>query len=90
MTEKYGNRTLCSIFSNMRDLRKTHNYSYLPALIEEGQYRAERMENALEIYGNEWGGLEEMEEKRIKLKKEVKTLEKKKEKLEDEISLLED
>ena len=85
MTERYGNRTLCSIFSNMRDLRKTHNYSYLPALIEEAQYRAERMENALEIYGNEWGGLNEMENKRKKLKKEIGILKKKKEELEDEL-----
>ena len=84
-SEQYGTRTLCSILSNMRDLHKTHNYSYLPGLIEEAQYRAERMENALESYGSEWDGLEKMEATRIKLKKEIKILEKKKAAFESDI-----
>lgn len=83
MNERYGTRTLCSILENMRSLNKTRNYSYLSSLIEEAQYRAERMENALEAYGGEWGGVIEMEKKRIKLKKEIKKLKDKKEKLEN-------
>jgi hypothetical protein len=84
-TERYGTRTLCGILSNMRKLHETHNYSYLPGLIEEAQYRAERMENALEVYGNEWGGLTTMEEQRTKLKKEIKQLTKERDNLKDEI-----
>ena len=88
MTEKYGTRTLCSILENMRSLNKTKNYSYLPGLIEEAQYRAEKMEDALDAYGSEWSGLEVMEHKRIELKKEIKKLIKEKEKLEEENSFL--
>lgn len=83
-TEQYGTRTLCSILKNMRTLDKTKNYSYLSGLIEEAQYRAERMENALEAYGEDWDGLRAMEKERIKLKKEIKLLKKEKEKLEEE------
>lgn len=84
MNERYGNRTLCSILENMRALDKTKNYSYLDGLIEEAQYRAERMENALEAYGSEWDGLEKMELTRIKLKKEIKKLTKERDALKPE------
>ena len=71
---KTGTRTLCSIFSNMRDLMKTLNFSYLPGLIEEAQYRAERMENSLETYSDSYYGLEAMEKRRVELKEEIKQL----------------
>ena len=83
--ERYGTRTLCSILENMRSLNKTKNYSYLSGLIEEAQYRAERMENALEAYGDSWGGsLKEMEKTRVRLKKEIGLLKEEKEELENE------
>ena len=41
-------RLICSILDDMRDCHKTRNYSYLPGLIEEAQYRANRMEDRLE------------------------------------------
>ena len=77
-----GNRTLCSVFINMRDALKTLNFSYLPALIEEAQYRAERMENAIEAYGSNYGGIGAMEKDRVRLKKEIAKLEKEKTNLE--------
>ena len=68
-----GVRTLCDIFQDMRIANKTRNYSYLKGLIEEAQYRANRMEDHL--YSRK--SVEELEERRIKLKAEVKELEKK-------------
>lgn len=44
----YPNRTLCSILEDMRQLHKTHNYSYLNGLIEEVQFYGNRMEAAIE------------------------------------------
>jgi hypothetical protein len=41
------NRTICQVLSEMREAHKTHNYSYLPGLIEELQTMANRMESAL-------------------------------------------
>jgi len=66
----------------MRDICKTLNFSYLPALIEEAQYRANRMENAIESYGSD---MKYNEEHRIKLNAEIKELEKKKVLLKDSI-----
>ncbi len=68
-----GVRTLCDIFQDMRIANKTRNYSYLKGLIEEAQYRANRMEDHL--YSRK--SVEELEERRVKLKAEVKELEKK-------------
>ena len=84
MTNRASTRTLCDVFSNMRDTLKTLNFSYLSGLIEEGQYRAERMENALEAYGSGYMGLNEMEEDRVKLKKEIAKLKLEKSKLNKE------
>ena len=81
MSERHGTRYMCSILENMRALCKTLNFSYLPALIEEAQYRAERMENAIEAYGG-YDGLESMEQQRTELKAEIKELKKEKEALE--------
>lgn len=79
-----GTRTLCSIFSNMRDCVKTNNFSYLSSLIEEAQYRAERMEDALEAYGTGYNGIGDLEETRTKLKKEIYDLKKEKKSLSGE------
>jgi len=79
---KTGTRYLCDILSDMRTCFKTRNFSYLPGLIEEAQYRANRMENALETYGGTYGNsLQRLEEKRIELKKEVEKLKKEKKEL---------
>ena len=79
MTNK-STRTFCDILANIRSCYETRNFSYLPGLIEEMQYRAERVENALEIIGG-WKGVEHYEKERVKLKKEVKKLEKRKKEL---------
>ena len=42
------NRYICSVFEEMRKGIETHNYSYLPGLIEEAQSLANRMESGLE------------------------------------------
>ena len=41
------NRYLCDVFEGMRQAFKTRNFSYLLALVEEGQYIGERMEAGL-------------------------------------------
>lgn len=70
-----GTRSLCTILDDMRKCTTTLNFSYLSGLIEEAQYRANRMENALDTYGaNSWNGIKELEEKRIELKEEIKKL----------------
>ncbi len=68
-----SSRYMCSILENMRKCIKTLNFSYLMALIEEAQYRAERMESAIE----DIGGFERIERQRIELKKEISELEEK-------------
>ena len=71
-------RWICNILEGMRTCIKTANYSYLPGLIEEAQYRAERMENALDIKDD----CERYEKARVKLKAEIKKLEAKRDELE--------
>lgn len=73
----YGglNRTICSVFQEMRDLDKTKNYSSLRSLIEEAQSMANRMEAAL----SDIGDIEDMRLEKKKLKNELKKLDKKKE-----------
>lgn len=78
-------RYLCDILKNMRQCYKTRNFSHLLGLIEEAQYRAERMENAMERYGYGFDGLKDMNDKRDKLRKEIAELRKEKKALEDEI-----
>lgn len=70
--EELGVRTLCDIFEDMRQAHKTRNYSYLKGLIEEAQYRANRMEDHL--YSRK--EVERLEKRRVELKAEVKELEK--------------
>lgn len=73
-------RTICSVFIEMRTCLKTRNFSYLRGLIEEGQSYGNRMEAALERIDTDWE--EERIEglKRIKreLKKEITKLQKEK------------
>ena len=73
-----GGRMLCSILDDMRNCEKTRNYSYMGALIEELQYRANRMEDRLERFCSEYGGVSDLEEQRNKLKVEIEELKKKK------------
>ena len=72
-------RTMCSILDDMRDCLKTHNFSYLPSLIGEAQYRANRMENRIEMISD----IEYAEKRRISLKKEIKELQAKRDSLSD-------
>lgn len=69
MTDK-GDRTLCDILENMRKCHDSRNFSYLPGLIEEAQYRAQRMESAIYVAG----GFAHLEERRVKLKDEIREL----------------
>lgn len=71
------NRTLCDVLKEMRKCQETHNYSYLPSLIEEAQHMGNRMEAAL--YDKK--DLEHYQREVKKLKKEIKTLKEEKEKL---------
>ena len=73
------NRYICTVLDEMRTCTKTQNYSYLPALIEEAQYLATAMEDAL----HEIKDIKHIKKEIKKLKKELKELEAKKEKLED-------
>ena len=70
MSDAISTRTLCAVFSDMRDAHKKRNYSYLGGLIEEAQYRANRMENRLEMMGS----VDVLEKRRIKLQDVVRKL----------------
>ena len=65
------NRTMCQALEEMRKCHKTHNYSYMPGLIEEIQSMGNRMEAAL------WDvhDLEKLREKTKELEREIKDLE---------------
>lgn len=47
MPELISGRSMCSILQDMRKCLEMVNFSYLDALIEEAQSRANRMEDAL-------------------------------------------
>jgi len=69
----YGvNRYICTVLDAMRKCDETKNYSYLLSLIEEAQYLASAMEDAL----SEVSDIKYLKEDRAELKKEVKELEK--------------
>ena len=73
------NRLLCTVLDEMRECVKTLNFSYLLGLIEEAQTLGSRMESRLfEIKDFE------------RLHKEIKALEKKRKKIEDEVEELEE
>lgn len=78
--DQYSTRFLCDILKDMRAAYDTRNFSYLPGLIEEMQYRAYRMEERIDTINN----MEVMERRRIKLKKEVEELREAKRKLGEE------
>ena len=63
-------RTMCDVLKEMRDCGKTQNYSYLIGLIEEAQSMANRMEAALEDVKD----IKRLQDKKSKLRKEVKAL----------------
>ena len=76
--EEVGTRLMCDVLSDMRQANKSRNYSYLKGLIEEAQYRANRMEDR--IYSR--NEVERLEKELIKLKSEIKKLRAEKEELE--------
>lgn len=78
--EDISARYLCNVFSNMRKCLETHNFSTLPSLIEEAQYRAERMEDKIEQIHD----MEAWERERIELKKQLKKLQTAKTRLEEQ------
>lgn len=80
-------RYLCDILEDMRKCYKTRNFSYLPGLIEELQYRANRMENSLEKLSG-YGGLRQLEQNRITTKERIAELEKERSELEKKIAEL--
>ncbi|GAF67898.1 unnamed protein product [marine sediment metagenome] len=67
-------RCMCAILDNMRECLKTNNFSYLSGLIEEVQYRTERMEDAIGKLDG-WEGVRDLEKKRTRLKEEISKLE---------------
>ena len=68
------NRYLCSVLDEIRHCTKTLNFSYLLGLVEEAQTLASRME--AKLYD-----IKDFE----RLHTEIKALEKKKKKLEEEL-----
>jgi len=74
----YSTRYLCNILDDMRAMHKTHNYSYIDGLIEELQYRANRMEKVIEDISE----MKYQENRRTELKAEIKKLKEEKKKLE--------
>lgn len=74
---EYLNRTLCDVLAEMRKCHETRNYSYLLALIEEAQSMGNKMEAGL----GDKKDLEYRQAKVITIKKEIKKLEKKRDKL---------
>lgn len=71
------NRTLCDVLDEMRKCHETRNYASLLALIEEAQSKGNRMESGL----NDKHDLVKMEEEWHSLRKEIKKLRKKRDKL---------
>lgn len=76
----HSTRFLCDILKDMRSAYDTRNFSYLPGLIEEMQYRAYRMEERLDTINN----METMERNRTRLKKEIAELREERRKLREE------
>lgn len=73
------NRYICEVLEEMRTCLTTHNFSYLPGLIEEAQTMASRMEAHI----RESKSLDWYHEQKRDLKKEIKELEQKKQGIED-------
>ena len=73
-------RYICTVLEEMRTCNETRNYSILLSLIEEAQTLSNRMEAALDSQKT----IKEMEEYRRTLKKEIRELESKADKLEED------
>lgn len=77
----YSNRYICDVFEDIRKCDKTKNYGPLSSLLEEAQIMANRMEDALEMQK----GYRKMRDELASLKREIRSLKKKKKKLGDEM-----
>lgn len=76
-------RTFCSVLNDMRNAVKTMNFSYIGGLIEELQSLGDRMEDALYGYKSaiDADDIKRLRKERDELKKEVRELMGKKQKL---------
>jgi len=74
-------RFLCNIFEDMRACIKVMNFSYLPGLIEEAQYRANRMETIIDR-NMDW---KRMQQNYERIKKDVEELRKERSALKKEL-----
>ena len=71
----YLNRTICSVFEEMRSCNETKNYSYLLGLIEEAQSMANKMESKIDLikdFEEMKDKYKELEERKNDLKKDIK------------------
>ena len=73
----WNNRVVCNVIDEIQTCIKTQNYSYLPGLVEEMQSMANRMESAI----GDIRDIKKISERRRFLKKAIKELEHKFEKL---------
>ena len=74
------NRTLCAVLEEIRKVHETRNYSYLLSLVEEAQTMGNRMEAGLwdkNDYERVRKEVKELKKKRDRLKKKVAKLEEK-------------
>ena len=71
----YLNRTICTVFEEMRSCNETKNYSYLLGLIEEAQSMANKMESKIDSI-KQFDELKEqsknLAERKNDLKKDIK------------------
>jgi len=80
MYRDWPNRTICDVLKGMRKADETKNYSHLRGLIEEAQVYADRMEASLYDQKDIYEG----QEKKSKMKKEIRALQKEIKALEEE------
>ena len=80
----YPNRTLCSVLDDMRNCYKTYNFYAVAALIEECQALANRMEAAIQNFGD----IEDINKHRGKAKDELRRLEREINQAEQKLSKL--
>ena len=72
----YLNRTICTVFEEMRACNETKNYSYLLGLIEEAQSMANKMESKIDLikdFEDLKDKYKELEERKNDLKKDIKS-----------------
>jgi len=75
--DTWPNRTACDILEDMRKADEAKNYSYLKGLIEELQATCNRMEAGL----YDKGDVKDWRKKRSELKREIRKLQDKRDKL---------